>query len=76
MAKRAAEVRAVRNLAGKLGRPQTTTIRGFRYVSTTYRADGSARVVVEYVKPRPSKPILIKKHQKMPHRRHWYRRIR
>ena len=55
MARRAAEVRAVRNLAIKLGGSRRTTIRGFRYVSTTYRTDGSIRVVVKYTKPRYSR---------------------
>lgn len=55
MAKRAAEVRAVRNLATKVGHGRRTTIRGFRYLSTTYRTDGSVRVVVKYAKPRYSR---------------------
>ena len=48
MARRAAEVVAVRNLATKLGYTRRATIRGFRYASTAYRADGSVEVVVEY----------------------------
>ncbi len=47
MARRAAEVRAVRNLVIKLGYGPTAFIRGFRYVSTEYLADGSVRVTVE-----------------------------
>ena len=47
MARRAAEVRAVRNLAIKLGYGRRTTVRGFRYVSTEYLVDGSVRVMVE-----------------------------
>ena len=47
MARRAAEVGAVRNLAIKLGYGQRAVIRGFRYVSTEYLADGSVRVTVE-----------------------------
>jgi len=47
MARRAAEVRAVRALAAKLGYHGRATIRGFRYVSTTYRDDGTVEVVVE-----------------------------
>jgi hypothetical protein len=54
MARRAAEVRAVRNLTVKLGYGRRTTIRGFRYVSTTYRSDGSIRVVVTYTRPQYS----------------------
>ena len=48
MARRAADVIAVRNLANKLGLGRRATIRGFRYVLTEYRPDGSVRVVVEY----------------------------
>lgn len=48
MARRAAEVVAVRNLAIKLGHRGRARIRGFRYVSSTYRADGSVEVLVEY----------------------------
>ncbi len=48
MARRAAEVRAVRNLGRKLGLPSRAHIRGFRYVHTEYRADGSVVVVVEF----------------------------
>ena len=47
MARRAAEVRAVRNLAIKLGYGRRATVRGFRYVSTEYLVDGSVRVMVE-----------------------------
>jgi hypothetical protein len=47
MARRAGQVRAVRNLAAALGCHGRTTIRGFRYSATTYRADGSVEVVVE-----------------------------
>jgi hypothetical protein len=48
MARRAAEVVAVRNLATRLGCGRRARIRGFRYAATTYRADGSVEVVVEY----------------------------
>ena len=51
MARRAAEVRAVRALADKLGYPRRATIRGFRYVSTVYRPDGTVEVIVEYPVP-------------------------
>ena len=51
MARRAAEVRAVRNLAAVLGRDMPTTIRGFGYVDTSYRADGTVVVTVEYRPP-------------------------
>ena len=51
MARRAAEVRAVRALAAKMGYHRRATIRGFRYVSTTYRPDGTVEVVVEYPVP-------------------------
>jgi len=47
MARRAAEVVAVRNLATKLGHGRRATLRGFRYVSTRYRPDGSVEVTVE-----------------------------
>lgn len=56
MARRAAEVRAVRNLIIKLGYGPQTVIRGFRYVSTEYLADGSVRVMVEI-------PRSVVKHQ-------------
>lgn len=48
MARRAAEVRAVRNLAVKLGSGRRARICGFRYAATRYRPDGSVHVVVEY----------------------------
>jgi hypothetical protein len=47
MARRAAEVRAVRNLARKLGHRGPATVRGFRYRSTEYLSDGSVKVDVE-----------------------------
>ncbi len=47
MARRAAEVRAVRNLAVKLGFGRRARVRGFRYAATIYRPDGSVEVVVE-----------------------------
>ena len=56
MARRAAEVRAVRNLAIKLGYGRRATVRGFRYVSTEYLVDGSVRVMVEI-------PCSVVKHQ-------------
>ena len=58
MAKRAAEVRALRNLATKLGHGRHARVRGFRYLPARYRADGSVRVVVEKVvsAPRASPP--------------------
>ncbi len=76
MAKRAAEVRAVRNLADKLGRGPRTTIRGFRYVTTTYRADGSIRVVAKYAKPRCSTPQSIIHTSSIPRGLHHHRRNR
>ncbi len=48
MARRAAEVRAVRNLASKLGHGGRVTVRGFQYRGTEYFSDGSVKVVVEY----------------------------
>ncbi len=48
MARRAADVVAVRNLANKLGLGRRARMRGFRYVLTEYRPDGSVMVVVEY----------------------------
>jgi hypothetical protein len=47
MAKRAAEVVAVRNLATKLGYGDRARLTGFRYVSAHSRSDGSVMVVVE-----------------------------
>lgn len=62
MARRAAEVVAVRNLARKLSpRPRpgsrsytshrSTRIAGFRYLRPVYRPDGSVEVTVEMRKP-------------------------
>lgn len=48
MARRAAEVRAVRSLAMKLGSGRRTRICGFRYAATAYRSDGTVYVVVEH----------------------------
>lgn len=48
MARRAAEVTAVRNLAAKLRLPPGSRIQGFRYLPPTYRPDGWVEVVVEY----------------------------
>ena len=48
MARRAAEVRAVRKLATRLGLGRRATLRGFRYVSEDERPDGSVEVWVEY----------------------------
>jgi hypothetical protein len=57
MARRAAEVVAVRNLARKLGYGPRAKIRGFRYVSAEFLIDGSVRVTVEYPwAPCPPKP--------------------
>ena len=77
MAKRAAEVRAVRNLAVKLGYGCRTTIRGYRYVSTTYRSDGSIRVVVTYTKPQYSRFHSRQQVRRLRYEyRDYYRRIR
>lgn len=54
MARRAAEVIAVRNLARRLGMGRRARLRGFRYVFTQYRPDGTVKVVVEYPRRRPS----------------------
>ncbi|MGD2111089.1 MAG: hypothetical protein PVI86_17060 [Phycisphaerae bacterium] len=76
MARRAAEVRAVRNLAVKLGDRRRTTLRGFRYVSTTYRRDGSVRVVVESTRP-PRSTIRVIREVRTPRCAcHHCRRIR
>jgi len=48
MARRAAEVVAVRNLARKLNLGHPARIRGFRYTHTAYHVDGSVTVTVEY----------------------------
>lgn len=48
MARRAAEVTAVRNLAAKLRLPPGSYVRGFRYLPPIYRPDGWVEVVVEY----------------------------
>jgi len=46
MAQRAAEVRAVRDLGGKLGVPNGGTVRGFRYVRRERLPNGHVRVIV------------------------------
>ena len=46
MAKRAAEVIAVRNLARKLGLGPRATVRGFRYLPAKYLPDGRVEVTV------------------------------
>lgn len=48
MARRAAEIVAVRNLARKLGLGRRSFLRGFRYHDPVYKDDGSVVVVVEY----------------------------
>jgi len=48
MARRAAEVVALRNLARELKLPASTVVRGFRFVSVVYNTDGSAIVTVEW----------------------------
>lgn len=49
MARRAAEVVAVRNLAGKLGLGRSATVRGFRYLPARLLPDGRIEVTVEYI---------------------------
>ena len=65
MARRAAEVVAVRNLARKLRAPtadrRTTThlsatISGFRYLPPVYRPDGTVEVTVVMLPRRPASP--------------------
>lgn len=46
MARRAAEVAAVKNLSGKLA-ADGRELRGFRYIKTVYRSDGWVEVTVE-----------------------------
>lgn len=48
MARRAAEVVAVHNLALKLGLPSGTRVRGFRYLPPIYHPDGRVEVTVEW----------------------------
>lgn len=48
MARRAAEVVALRNLAHELKLPPTTALRGHRTVSVTDQPDGSAIVTLEW----------------------------
>ncbi len=69
MARRAAEVVAVRNLARKLGYPRRATIRGFRYVSTEYLDTGSVRVIAEYPLGACRPPAATKKPGSHPGRR-------
>ena len=49
MARRAAEVTAVRNLAAKLGMPPNTRIHSFRYVSARNLPGGAVEVMVETI---------------------------
>lgn len=69
MARRAAEVVAVRNLARKLGYPRRAAIRGFRYVSAEYLDDGSVRVTAEYPLRAYCAPSTVKKPAPSPGRR-------
>jgi len=48
MARRAAEVQAVRNLARKLGLPRHTVVRGIHYTKTDYHPNGTVVVEVQY----------------------------
>lgn len=48
MARRAAEVVAVRNLARKLGFSRHTRVRGFRYLPARFLRNGWVEVTVEY----------------------------
>lgn len=67
MARRAAEVLAVRNLSRKLGCRRRTTLSGFRYVSTDYLPNGAVRVTVEYPRtipwPRPEREPTLNRSQ-------------
>lgn len=49
MARRAAEVTAVRNLAAKIGLPPRAQLSSFRYVSFRNLAGGAVEVTVETV---------------------------
>ncbi len=49
MARRAAEVVAVRNLAGKFGLGRGATMRGFRYLPARLLPDGRSEATVEYI---------------------------
>ena len=51
MARRAAEVVAVRNLTAKLGLGPRARVPAFRYVATKHLANGSVEVTVETVTP-------------------------
>lgn len=48
MARRAAEVVALRNLTRELNLPASTVVKGFRFVSAIHHPDGSATVTVEW----------------------------
>lgn len=48
MAKRAAEIVALRNLSKELGLASPASLSGFRYVSSAHHADGSVTVTVEW----------------------------
>lgn len=52
MARRAAEVVALRNLAARLNLPPGGVLRGFTWRPPTYHADGSVTIIVEWRPPR------------------------
>lgn len=54
MARRAAEVVALRNLAHELNLPTPATLTRFRFISAAHRSDGSVVVVLEWREALPS----------------------
>ncbi len=77
MARRAAEVVAVRNLAQELGYEEHAVLRGFSYVSTRYRVDGSVEVTVEKARPIIRKVCRVDRQARHHHDRrcdrgYWY----
>lgn len=52
MARRAAEVVALRNLAARLDLPPGGVLRGFTWRPPTYHADGSVTIIAEWRPPR------------------------
>lgn len=52
MARRAAEVVALHNLAARLDLPPGGVLRGFTWRPPTYHADGSVTIIVEWRPPR------------------------
>jgi hypothetical protein len=58
MARRAAEVAAVRNAARADGQGNVMFVRGFQYLHSRTHADGSVEVTVQYQRQTTSAPVI------------------